>query len=289
MGALILLALGLGVALAAYELAPGVHSRVDAYARAIRAANAAHSEADVHLTNAHVSADAADYHAARATQEPMRPVRPMRPTPPVRPPAPPPPSLAPTPTAPPAPPTAPSAPTAPVSPLPPIAPIQPPSDAHADAAQTAADAAVDHAAAATDANRTAAQATADAAKAAQTQAEKQAAAQSAQKVLDREKQIDDMIAKLGLGKCGVHIVSGITAQRRDQLITRLRGAGMTVTGDNPWNIDTNMSGVTLRAVWDPRSSKLRLIVTDWGFLAQAAGCDVVWSKIDTRLKEVLTP
>lgn len=304
---LILIALGLGVALAAYELSPSVHSRVDAYARAIRSANAAHREADAHLSNVNVATEVAEHHAARAQGLPSPPPR----TPPARPPTPPPaaPSAAP-PAAPPAPPSpapppatapppapAPSAPAAPpgapapapipVPPPPPPSPPQATPDAHADAAQTAADAAVDHAAAATDANRTAAQSTADAAKNAQTQAEKQQAAQSAQKVLERERQIEDALARLGIGKCGVHIYSGITAQRRDLLIGKLRGAGMTVTGDNPWSIDTNMSGVILRAVWDPKTSKLRLIISDWGPLAQIAGCDVVWGKIDTRLKEVL--
>lgn len=313
MAALILLALGLGVALTAYELSPRVHSRVDAYARALRAAHAAHQEADVHLSNAGTATAVAEHHAERA-QELPRPQAPPRPAPPpvasppvvqapVVPPSPPsvppvqpppaqppvqapPPSPAPTPTAPPVP-TAPTAPPQP--PFPPPAPTVPTdtTGAHADAAKTAGDAAADHVAAATEANRNAAQQTAEAAKNAQTQAEKQAAAQSAAKVLEREKQIDDALARLGIGKCGVHVYSAITPQRRDMLITRLRTAGMTVTGDNPWNIDTNMSGVKLRAVWDPRKNVLRLIVNDWGTLAEIAGCDVVWGKIDTRLKEVL--
>jgi hypothetical protein len=45
--------------------------------------------------------------------------------------------------------------------------------------------------------------------------------------------------------------------------------------------------VTLRAVWDPKKQSLRLIITDWGTLAELAGCDMVWGKIDPRLKEIL--
>lgn len=304
MGALILLALGLGVALTAYELSPRVHSRVDAYARALRAAHAAHGEADAHLGNAENATAVAEHHAARA-QEPPRPA--PQPRPPVQPvplpvqppfvPQPAPPVTPPPPQSVPPPPPQPTVPPQPTpTPTPTVpSPTAPPlpsvpadtTDAHADAANTARDAAADQVAAATEANRNAAQNTAEAAKNAQTQAEKQAAADSAAKVLEREKQIDDALARLGIGKCGVHVYSAITPQRRDMLITRLRAAGMTVTGDNPWSIDTNMSGVKLRAVWDPRKNVLRLIVNDWGTLAEIAGCDVVWGKIDVRLKEVL--
>lgn len=306
MGALILLALGLGVALTAYELSPRVHSRVDAYARALRGAYAAHQEADVHLSNAGTATAVAEHHAERVQEAPRPVPRPrpapspvvVQPPPPpvVQPPVMPPPVVQPGPVVQPPPipaptvPPAPAPPTAPPQPTPLPAPPTVPADtadAHAEAAKSAGDAAADHVAAATEANRNAAQQTADAAKNAQTQAEKQAAAQSAAKVLERQKQIDDALARLGIGKCGVHVYSAITPQRRDMLITRLRGAGMTVTGDNPWSIDTNMSGVKLRAVWDPKKNVLRLIVNDWGTLAEIAGCDVVWGKIDTRLKEVL--
>jgi len=285
---LILLALGLGVALTAYELSPGVHSRVDAYARAIRSANDAHREADAHLSNVNAATNVAEHHAARAQEPPVQPT--IRP--PVQPPVPPAPPPAPTPRPTPTPTPTVTPPPTPAAPPPAPTPEAPPqvdtvADAHADAAQSAADAAVDHAAAATDANRAAAQNTAEAAKNAKTQAEKQAAAQSAQKVLEREKQIEDALARLGVGKCGVNIITNITAQKRDLLIAKLRGAGMIITGDNPWNIDTNMSGIQLRAVWDPKSFKLRLIVSDWGPLAAIAGCDTVWGKINTRLKEVL--
>lgn len=47
--ALVLLALGLGVALTAYELSPHARANVDDYARAIREAHAAHRAADARL------------------------------------------------------------------------------------------------------------------------------------------------------------------------------------------------------------------------------------------------
>jgi len=68
---LILLALGLGVGLTVYEFSPRVHTRVDAYARAIRAAHDAHVAADAHLVNASAASVTAGNHAqvADATRQ----------------------------------------------------------------------------------------------------------------------------------------------------------------------------------------------------------------------------
>ena len=63
---LILLALGLGAALTAYELSPQTRSRVDNFVRAIRAADSAHQAADAHLGNANAAASAAVRHAQQA-------------------------------------------------------------------------------------------------------------------------------------------------------------------------------------------------------------------------------
>jgi outer membrane biosynthesis protein TonB len=301
---LIILALGLGVALTAYEFAPGVHTRVDEYVRAIRAAHAAHSLADAHLTNANTSTAIASQHAQAAD------VARQAPTPPLPPPAPPPlappviiPAPAPAPTAPAPPPPAPSAPPpgpvpppapapapapAPPPPPPPAAPVPTVADAHDNAAQTAADAGADHAADAQAANQEAARHTAEAAKNAKTEAERREAAQSAAKVLEREKKIAQALASLGVGQCGVRSYTRVTPQITTQLITRLHAEGMTVVGDNPWNIETHQYDVRLRAVWDPKSQVLKLIVTTGagGYFGMVT-CDKIWEKIDPIMKGVL--
>ena len=322
---LILLALGLGAALTAYELSPRTRSRVDAYVRAIQSASAAHQAADAHLGNANAAASTAIRHTQQAiatrqaapaptpapvpwspqwvpqwmpTQQPTQPSVQPTPTPPFVQPTPAPVQPSPTFAAPePSPASLPPYDPAPYD----LAPYEPaPSvpaqvaDAQANAAQAAADAAVDHAAAAIEANQAAAQNTAEAAKNAQDEVQRQAAAQSAAKVLEREKKIAVALANLGVGQCGVRSyprVGGgaiVTERTKNALLAKLRTEGMGVTGDNPWNIDTREYGVKLRAVWDPKAGVVKLIVTSGkgGYLGLVT-CAEIWKKIDPIMKEVI--
>lgn len=250
---LLLLVLGLGAVLTAYEFSPRARSRLDAYARALREAHAAHQEADSHLANTQ---------AATRTIAPVLPVSQEAPTPPIQVPPPagePPPAQAP-------------------SPL-----MTEVSDVFMHAVRAAAEA-VDHAIAATASNQQAAQSTAEAAAHAQTAAERGAAAASADKVLERAKKISAALASLGVGQCGVRTYAGVTPQVRDKILAELHAEGMTVTGDNPWDIDTQVADVKLRAVWDPRGQVLRLIVTA---SAVYAPCGVIWGRIDPKLRSII--
>jgi hypothetical protein len=301
---LILLALGLGAALTAYELSPNVRDRVDYYARALRDAHAAHSAADAHLDHAGVAMVAAVQHAHasamhQSAAQPSVPVLtplPPRPAPMPSPPMPSPPMPSPPMPAPmPAPMPLPPAPMT-MSPGPSDhvlsatsqSPAQDLADLHASASQAAADAASDHVAVATEQNQAAAQSTADAAKSAKTAAERQAAADSAARVLEREKKIAAALASLGIGQCGLRTFKSVTAQVKDALLGRLHAEGMTVTGSNPWNIDTGQYDVKLRAVWDPAAQVLRLIVTAGkdGYFGLVT-CTEIWKKIDPIMKEVV--
>ena len=171
-------------------------------------------------------------------------------------------------------------------------PAQVVADAQERASQAAADAAVEHAASSIEANQEAAKNTAEAAKIAQTAAEKQAAADSAAKVLEREGKIAEALKTLGLGQCGVRTYKRITERAKNALLAKLRAEGMGVTGDNPWNIDTHEYGVRLRAVWDYRVSEVKLIVTTgkgtevipW---VKKVECLDIWNKIDPIMKEVV--
>ena len=167
-------------------------------------------------------------------------------------------------------------------------PVQDVADAQANAAQAAADAAVDHAAAAIEANQAAALNTAEAAKNAQDEAQRQAAAQSAAKVLEREKKIAAALVSLGVGQCDVKPYPRVTERVKNALLAKLRTEGMVVTGDNPWNIDTRQYNVKLRAVWDPSARVVKLIVTSGkGGLAGLVTCKEIWKKIDPIMKEVI--
>ena len=241
MSLLILLALGLGVGLTVYEFSHRVHTRVDAYARAIRAAHDAHVAADAHLVNASAASVTAGNHAqvADATRQ--------------------------TPGAP-----------------------QAVADAHHAAAQAAVDASADHAVAATAANQVAAKHTAEAAKNARTEAERQEVVKSAAQVLARSEKIAQALAHLGVGQCGVRSYAGVSSQIVDQLLARLRAEGMSVVGDNPWDIETHQYDVKLHAVWDPRVLELKLIVsTGEGGYFGLVTCSKIWEKIDPIMKGVL--
>jgi hypothetical protein len=265
---LLLIAIGLGAALTVYELSPRTRAHVDSYFRAIRSANAAHQAADAHLGNANaVVAIAQAQQANAARQQPVQwgPTGPVQwvPTGPVQ--------WGPMPVQP-----------TPVQPMPvqptPVQPLPVP----------AQDVAIDHAVEAIEANQDAAKNTADAAKNAQTEAQRQEAAQSAAKVLEREKKIAAALASLGVGQCSLRSYPGVTERIKDMLLAKLRSEDMSVTGDNPWNIDTRQYDVKLRAVWDPKAQVVKLIVTagKGGYFGMVT-CAEIWKKIDPIMKGVI--
>lgn len=277
----LVLLFALGVALTAYESSARV--RVDDYVRALRGAHEAHRAADAHLINADRALGVAAQHGhpvvtSQAVQVPASmPEQASMPTVPLMPP--------------PAPMPIPA--SVPVMPVPapapmPAPPVQagPPAvvEALKRAAQVAVDAGMDHLVAATVANQQAAQDTAAAAKHAKTQAERQAAADSSVKVLDREKRIAAALSNLGVGQCGVRSYSNVTPQVKDAILAALHADGMTVTGDNPWDVDTQQADVKLRAVWDPDTQVLRLIVTASAIYAP---CAVIWERIEPKLRGLI--
>ncbi len=277
---LLVLAIGLGAALTVYELSPRTRAQVDSYMRAIRSANAAHQTADAHLANAQAIARG-EQQALQTQWGPTGPVQwvpigpvqwvplpaqqPTQPTqqpPTVQPPQQPPTEVAVVP--PPGQPTT----------------AQPPAPVR--------DVAVDHAVEAIEANQDAAKNTADAARNAQTEAQRQEAAQSALKVLEREKKIAAALASLGVGQCNVRSYPGVTETVKNMLLAKLQAEGMGIVGDNPWNIDTRQYDVKLRAVWDPKGQVVKVIVTagKGGYFGMVT-CAEIWKKIDPIMKGVI--
>jgi hypothetical protein len=78
----------------------------------------------------------------------------------------------------------------------------------------------------------------------------------------------------------------VTPQVRDAILAKLHAEGMTVTGDNPWDVNTQVAGVKLRAAWDPRTQMLKLIVSA---SALYAPCAVIWERIDPVLRDIIGP
>ena len=134
------------------------------------------------------------------------------------------------------------------------------------------------------ANQVAAAKTADAAQAARTPAEREAVRKSAEVVIKRSAAIEAALVNLGTGDCGVHSYQNVTVEERDRLLAGLARQGMDVTGTNPWNIDTGRHGVMLRAIWDPQTNTLHLIVSDSDVFAP---CNAIWSEIDPAVKAVV--
>jgi hypothetical protein len=155
-------------------------------------------------------------------------------------------------------------------------------DIHVDAAVTVPDPAIaaQHAEAGASANQVAAQKTAEAAAAARTADQRAAAARSAAVVTARAA----ALAKLGQGACTRHSYVGVTAQKRDAIIAKLRADGKKVTGNNPWDIDPDKVGIKLRAVWDPDARVLHVIVSENPFKMP---CDMIWTEIDPALRKII--
>jgi len=148
--------------------------------------------------------------------------------------------------------------------------------------------AIQHAHAAHVANQVAAQKTADMAKTAQTEQQRQTAAQSAAAVEDRQTKIATTLQQLGIGQCGVRVYPKVSARIKDALLARLKSEGMSVSGSNPWEINTHqpdlpfISDVMLRALWDATTETLHLIVTSGK--GAVVTCDEIWKRIDPILK-----
>ena len=134
------------------------------------------------------------------------------------------------------------------------------------------------------ANQVAAAKTAEAAQTARTQAERDAVRKSAEVVIKRSAAIEAALVNLGTGDCGVHTYQNVTVEERDRLLAGLAYQGMDVTGNNPWNIDTGRHGVMLRAIWDPQTNTLHLIVSDSDVFAP---CNAIWSEVDPAVKAVV--
>jgi hypothetical protein len=247
---LIVIALLVSAGLATYEFSGRAHEWVDEHVRAMRSALAAHESADASLAAAKAAADA---HAAanHAAAEHLAAAK-----------------------------AAPGSNEAGVR-----------TAAAADLLNSAARGFMDamhYVFSADTANRAAAQETGKAVKAAKTDDQRAIAAQSATAVVDRGEKIKAALAQLGVGQCDARSYAGVTPQVKDALLSKLHGEGMTVTGDNPWDIDTHKYDVKLRAVWDPHALALKLIVTSGeGGYGGLVTCSAIWAEIDPILNAVM--
>lgn len=85
------------------------------------------------------------------------------------------------------------------------------------------------------------------------------------------------------GKCGTHTYPNIDQNRINAILQALRQSGSTVTGNNPWNVDTHNNGVKLQGSWNQATSVLAIIVTDKNWYVP---CGKIWDTIDPLIRNV---
>jgi hypothetical protein len=74
-----------------------------------------------------------------------------------------------------------------------------------------------------------------------------------------------------------HRYENIDRGNVDELLRALRQNGAAVSGDNPWEVDTHLSGVKLRGRLNEGASNLEVTVVDRDWYVP---CSMVWQKID---------
>ena len=83
--------------------------------------------------------------------------------------------------------------------------------------------------------------------------------------------------------CGEHHYGNITKPKIDQIIDQLKKNGATVSGNNPWDVDTHNHGIKLQGTWDESSSTLTIIVTAKNFYVP---CSKIWDTIDPLINHI---
>ncbi|MFC2086107.1 hypothetical protein ACFLQ9_00140 [Bacteroidota bacterium] len=85
------------------------------------------------------------------------------------------------------------------------------------------------------------------------------------------------------GKCDEHHYANITKVKIDEILNELKNSGSTISGENPWNIDTHNFEVKLRGTWDEANENLSVIVTDKKIIVP---CKMIWDKIDLLINNI---
>ena len=86
-----------------------------------------------------------------------------------------------------------------------------------------------------------------------------------------------------MSRHGTHFYENITRAKVETIITALADHGSSVTGNNPWSIDTKKHGVRLQGEWNEEASILEITVThaDWYVPSKT-----LWENIDSLMGQV---
>lgn len=86
-----------------------------------------------------------------------------------------------------------------------------------------------------------------------------------------------------MGGCGTHYYENITRQIVDAMINELLTSGATITGENPWHVNTNQSGVKLIGEYTEENLTLAVTATDHDWYVP---CSMVWERVDTLIHQI---
>jgi hypothetical protein len=78
----------------------------------------------------------------------------------------------------------------------------------------------------------------------------------------------------------VHRYGHITRQKVDVILRALQDDGGTISGENPWEVDTHQSGVKLRGRFNEAASVLEVTIVDRDWYVPYS---MVWRKIDALM------
>jgi hypothetical protein len=83
--------------------------------------------------------------------------------------------------------------------------------------------------------------------------------------------------------CGEHHYGNITKVKIEQILIKLKEAGATITGNNPWDVDIHNHGVKLRGTWVEARLSLSIIVTAKNWYVP---CSKIWENIDPLINHI---
>jgi hypothetical protein len=82
---------------------------------------------------------------------------------------------------------------------------------------------------------------------------------------------------------GTHNYDSIKRSQVDEIFNALISHGSRVSGNNPWEIDTDKHGVRLRGEWDETTLVLSITVLDAAWYVPR---EAVWGKIDSLIRHL---
>lgn len=80
-----------------------------------------------------------------------------------------------------------------------------------------------------------------------------------------------------MGGCGTHSYQNISREKIDLALKALTKSNSTITGKNPWTVDTRYFGVKLAANWNQNTQTLNLSITDSD---GTIPCPIIWKYLD---------